>query len=1161
MKRSRKKLLIVSLSVVFGLVVVLPLVAAAVIKWAILPPEKLTPIVLKYTRPLVNGNINCERVELTFINTFPKVGLKLDQGEIISYNCKDSTALAEGRAELSDTLLKFSRAMVTVDIMDYLRRNRVTVERLFIEDPFLYGLIAEDGTANWDVLRETAQGEKSDTTASQIPIIDLKKVRIKNGHFIYEDRTEDIYVETAGFGLAMTNQLRKGNLRSDIKTGFRSLVLDTPQYLLENDLTMRFESKVDLRRGRIGFSGAKLAVNEIPFSTDGEVGFEDGNLLVDVEFATDVADISKLLDFIPEEYLQNKKKITTRGSLHLAGSIRGAVGDTVTPEIKLHCVLDKAALMDKATRRGIERLDTDLELMLSGLDPGSSYIAFDKLDMVGTNTSFSAKGRITRLLSDPYIVAALSGRVDLEAISQDILNPDSITVKGIVEADIEADFRLEELMNGDFARLNAAGRLTLDRMLIADRAQGMSLYMRGVRFSADTTRRESRYLTEDDLISATLQVDTMSIRYGWDINTRLGGLDLQAKTSRSFDTTKVVPVSTNIRVATMRARLPDSVWVAGNAIHIAGGIKASASDPKKGMFAGIVKVDTVKYFDPPARTRLVMDNSTFTLEMMPMRDAMRRRAQAATGARTVRDSTARPRPQPGSLRSREAGSGPQSRQRNTAARTDSGADSSRSGILRNWEIRGSVKFDAMRAFTSMFPLPVRMDNTTLRFDTDKVNMTDARLKLGKSDFIVGGEISGMRRAMMRGGVLKAALSIESGYIDCNQLMRAIARSTLYNPEEVTVGDEDIDNWDVEPDHDQEPEPDEGIFVVPKNIDMVLKANARRVDYGDLNLENIDGEIVVRNQSVNLRKLHLESNVGQGDLTMVYTARDKRRASAGLELDLQGVIVEDFIGLFPGIDELLPMLRSFEGVLDCQITATCDLDSTMNVVFPSLHSACYLSGENMVLMDGQTFAEISKKLMFKNKERNLIEYISVDLLIKDNKVEIYPFLVEMDRYKLAVGGVHNLDMTFDYHVSVLKSPVPFKLGLDIKGDLDDFKFRIVKCRYKELFKVAREEELQQTRYNLRSGIRETIQARLMQNAPELGRNYTHEQIGSRRPQEAVTDMDEDIDEESYVEIELEEYQGQTTDGPESFPGPDGVTDGERQEPQPDDSSGPEGPDQP
>ena len=198
-------------------------------------------------------------------------------------------------------------------------------------------------------------------------------------------------------------------------------------------------------------------------------------------------------------------------------------------------------------------------------------------------------------------------------------------------------------------------------------------------------------------------------------------------------------------------------------------------------------------------------------------------------------------------------------------------------------------------------------------------------------------------------------------------------------------------------------------------------------------------------------------------------------------------VEKLIALFPSIDTLVPMLRSFEGVLDCQVTATCKMDSTMSLIMPSINSSCYLHGNNMVLLDGETFTEISKTLMFKNKKRNMIDSISVDLAIKDNKIEVFPFLVEMDRYKVAVGGTHNLDMTFNYHLSVLKSPVPFKLGIDITGNLDDFKYKITKCKYKDIFKPAKQAELDSTRKNIRKDIRDAVRKQIEEAAPELGKD--------------------------------------------------------------------------
>ena len=99
------------------------------------------------------------------------------------------------------------------------------------------------------------------------------------------------------------------------------------------------------------------------------------------------------------------------------------------------------------------------------------------------------------------------------------------------------------------------------------------------------------------------------------------------------------------------------------------------------------------------------------------------------------------------------------------------------------------------------------------------------------------------------------------------------------------------------------------------------------------------------------------------------------------------------------------------------------------------------------MDGETFAEISKKFLFKNKERNLIDSIAVNISVQDGNVTVYPFIIQMDRYKAAVGGTQDLDMNFDYHISILKSPIPFKLGLNIRGNLDKMKFGLGRAKYK------------------------------------------------------------------------------------------------------------------
>ena len=148
-----------------------------------------------------------------------------------------------------------------------------------------------------------------------------------------------------------------------------------------------------------------------------------------------------------------------------------------------------------------------------------------------------------------------------------------------------------------------------------------------------------------------------------------------------------------------------------------------------------------------------------------------------------------------------------------------------------------------------------------------------------------------------------------------------------------------------------------------------------------------------------------------------------------------------------------------------MAAESDIDSLLNIQIPTLRSAINLQGDSLVLMDGETFAEISKKLMFKNKERNVFDHISANITVDNGNVTVYPFLVEIDRYRAAVGGTQDLNMNFDYHISILKSPLPFKAGVNISGTLDDMKIRIGKAKYKDAVTPVEIRKVDSTRINM------------------------------------------------------------------------------------------------
>ena len=96
---------------------------------------------------------------------------------------------------------------------------------------------------------------------------------------------------------------------------------------------------------------------------------------------------------------------------------------------------------------------------------------------------------------------------------------------------------------------------------------------------------------------------------------------------------------------------------------------------------------------------------------------------------------------------------------------------------------------------------------------------------------------------------------------------------------------------------------------------------------------------------------------------------------------------------------------------------------------------------------------------------------VEGIIKDNVLEVFPFVLELDRYTMALSGLHNLDMSYRYHASFIRSPMVFKIGVDMYGpDYDNMKFKIGKPKYKNTKIPVFSAEIDQTIINLSQSIR-------------------------------------------------------------------------------------------
>ena len=307
-----------------------------------------------------------------------------------------------------------------------------------------------------------------------------------------------------------------------------------------------------------------------------------------------------------------------------------------------------------------------------------------------------------------------------------------------------------------------------------------------------------------------------------------------------------------------------------------------------------------------------------------------------------------------------------------------------------------------------------------------------------------------------------------------------------------------------------------------------------MNYSKLAIREFDADLVMKERCVQITEAKALTNMGTIGLEAFYATRSKKNLKAGLCLDFKDITAERVISLVPAIDTIMPLLKTFNGFLDCEFAVTTDLDTNMNLIMPSVNGIARISGKDLTIQENDIFKKFARLLLFKNRKEGRVDQMTVEGVIKDNKIEVFPFILKMDRYTLALSGIQNFDQSFHYHASLIRSPFLIKLGVDIQGNnFDDMGFRIGKAKYRNTEVPAFTAVIDQTKINLRNSITDIFekgvnaaieennsQKELMEHKKRIGYlNVTEEKM-------------EDLSEEEMKQFEAEKAASETAEAAEA-----------------------------
>ena len=1085
--------------VLIGIAVLLAVLLIAL--QAVMTPKYLTKIVRNIASEYIEGDLSFSEVRASVLKSFPYLNVSIDDCSLTyphdRYSRFDSlrtdttsrfSLINAGRAEAADTLASFRRFSASVNYLSFLKKKKIDIHAVELKHPRIFAHYFDSTAASWDILPISKNDE--DTTKTPLPEIEVKKIELTERPFIvFTDPADTLFglltmrnirfnglVNTEDFGnsllgLKADSMFVSGRLPKDtIAVAIDRLGLegDKENMDIETDARLfmatgsfgRIAVPVSLAASgnmperedgaaAVSIKSMDLKVTSLEMTGNGDVVLYPDSTFIKAEALIDDCPLGELV----EEFKDNfpfLKKIKTDAKISLDAICDGYYNPSrkTLPDLIAEIVIPKASVDYEGLGRkaflGLNATAETDENMKLDLDVSELL-----LDIVGVQ--LKATGGAESLLGEDPLFK-LDGRINsrVDSLTRAFTSSRGISGTGSLSGSLKGTARLSQLNMAKIGNADIKGDIAINQLRIDDAPDTIKAYIPkgNIKIETKGNKIDGNMKKGARVLSLDAILDTADVRIKDNMFIRSGKLTILAQNSAALLKSGVKAMTPFMGVIKgERLSLKDN---SDMLLTINNTTETFRITPSNGESPAKLRLTSAneKVGFSESKSRISGKNLALDLSAsMHKAVAMERRERRAE----------RPRELPVWLQDKEF--------RSHDISINLGESVSK--YLKEWEISGNLKLDEGVYMTPSFPLKNMLQNVDGDFTNDKIDLKKATVRSGSSDVTGKIGLKGLRRVLTGGrGIIGLDAKLSSENIDVNEIMNAFAYRKLHKHEELA---EHVTEKELESRIENTELPDSSassLIVIPANIDATVAIEATKVKYDSLNITWAAADLAMKQRCLQITNAVAESNMGDLYFEGFYSTRTKDDIKAGFDLNMVNITAEKVITLMPAVDTILPMLQSFSGMLDCELVATSDIDRKMNLILPSIDGVMKISGANLTLDNNEQFAQIAKYLLFRNKKKAIVDKMSVEGIIRENTLEVFPFILNVDRYTLAASGIQRLDESFKYHISGIKTPIPIKFGINVFGtDFGHMKFKLGRALYPSTKIPVFTKELNAVQYNL------------------------------------------------------------------------------------------------
>lgn len=325
---------------------------------------------------------------------------------------------------------------------------------------------------------------------------------------------------------------------------------------------------------------------------------------------------------------------------------------------------------------------------------------------------------------------------------------------------------------------------------------------------------------------------------------------------------------------------------------------------------------------------------------------------------------------------------------------------------QDFNAAGKIDLKNFRYESVDLPAPLSVSTMVLTFNPKNVTLSEMNARMGKSDFSATGTLDNLLNYVFAGDMLKGTLSLRSNNLNLNEFM---SENTVATESSTSAASDSV--LDVR---------------VPKNIDFTLNAIANNILYDKIELKNVSGNLVVRDETVRIS--NLVANVFGGSMLAngSYATKNPGNPEIYFDYDLKNI---DFQQAYKGLDIMAsyaPILSKVNGKFTSKMNIAGKLGEDLTPDLKTLVGDGLLEVNNVTVSGIETINKIADKFKLNQLKSFNLEKGWTVFKFKDGRMAIDPTDLKVNNILMNFSGSHGLDNTLSYKV-LLDAPTQLLQG--------------------------------------------------------------------------------------------------------------------------------------